>query len=105
MYTYTHAHKHTQTQTQTHSVLMPSHTREKVDILSSGGTIKALLELVDEEVLPDFLGGRRQISETAIGGAQPIPVGLAAKLERAAAPREEKIGLQHPSAPEALHTH
>ena len=56
------------------SPLLPARTRAKVSVLSVSETAPALLQLVDAEELPEFLGGRRQ--GALVARTEPVPEGL-----------------------------
>ena len=62
------------------SPLLPKRTREKVEIVSSRSALSTLLEHIDEDELPMFLGGKKPDSETGCCNAGPVPQGLSDTL-------------------------
>ena len=53
------------------SPLLPKRTRAKVSISSSRWTSTTLLELIDAEQLPDFLGGERSLDDPHVVRTPP----------------------------------
>ena len=63
------------------SPLLPQRSRDKVSIYSASATSAALLELIDSNELPKFLGGSQPEAESLIARAERVPDGTRAAIE------------------------